>query len=566
MTDEEERRRLEKERAERRRRITALLEDARLALKDRRIDDATRNLVLGREIDATVPELSELAERILQAQEAAPAKPAVRAVPSLSVRTEDGRVLRFSQPFQIGRDRDCGVRIENVQVSRHHARVAFEDGRWRLRDLKSGNGIFVDGRRVESASIDSRLTIHLGADGPRVVMDVETRALPKPPPPIPAPSASETVLLSSYAERYFGAKGSTPNEDEESVGGRTLMIRKAFHRVQRKQRRIYGAILAIAALVALIAAAYAYYGHRQLRQQEALAQDLFYSMKLQDVAIANVERGLLASGKPQDQDQVQRYLARRREMENSYDRYVSGLKLYDHPLTAQEQLILRVTRLFGECELAAPPEYLAEVASYIRKWQSTGSFAAAVNRARDKGYAKKIAAEFERQDLPAQFFYLAMQESGFNEAAVGPPTRMGFAKGMWMFIPETGRRYGLTIGPLAGIPKPDVADDRHNWEKETRAAASYIKDIYATDAQASGLLVMASYNWGEGRVIKLLRTMPANPRERNFWKLLQRYREQVPPETYNYVLSIVSAAVIGENPKLFGFGVDSPLAFDRSPG
>ena len=41
------------------------------------------------------------------------------------------------------------------------------------------------------------------------------------------------------------------------------------------------------------------------------------------------------------------------------------------------------------------------------------------------------------------------------------------------------------------------------------AAARYIKDIYATDAQASGLLVMASYNWGEQRVINLLRTMPA---------------------------------------------------------
>ena len=51
--------------------------------------------------------------------------------------------------------------------------------------------------------------------------------------------------------------------------------------------------------------------------------------------------------------------------------FLSGLKLYDHTLTAQEQLILRVTRVFGECEMAAPPEYLAEVASYIRKWQAT---------------------------------------------------------------------------------------------------------------------------------------------------------------------------------------------------
>jgi hypothetical protein len=72
---------------------------------------------------------------------------------------------------------------------------------------------------------------------------------------------------------------------------------------------------------------------------------------------------------------------------------------------------------------------------------------------------------------------------------------------------------------------------------------------------------MASYNWGEHRIINMLRTMPANPRERNFWKVLEQHRDQVPKETYDYVLSIVSAAVIGENPKLFGFGFESPLAF-----
>ena len=33
---------------------------------------------------------------------------------------------------------------------------------------------------------------------------------------------------------------------------------------------------------------------------------------------------------------------------------------------------------------------------------------------------------------------------------------------------------------------------------------------------------MASYNWGEQRVINLLRRLPANPRERNFWKLLEQ--------------------------------------------
>jgi hypothetical protein len=132
---------------------------------------------------------------------------------------------------------------------------------------------------------------------------------------------------------------------------------------------------------------------------------------------------------------------------------------------------------------------------------------------------------------------------------------------MWQFIPDTARRYGLSVGPLEGVAQPDAADDRHKWDRATVAAARYIKDIYATDAQASGLLVMASYNWGEGRVIRLIRSLSPNPRDRNFWTLLARYRNRVPKQTYDYVFNIVAAAVIGENPRLFGIQADPPLGF-----
>lgn len=70
---------------------------------------------------------------------------------------------------------------------------------------------------------------------------------------------------------------------------------------------------------------------------------------------------------------------------------------------------------------------------------------------------------------------------------------------------------------------------------------------------------MASYNWGENRVLPLIRAMPPNPRERNFWQLLAQHRQQIPQETYDYVFRIVSAAVIGENPRVFGFDFDNPL-------
>lgn len=68
---------------------------------------------------------------------------------------------------------------------------------------------------------------------------------------------------------------------------------------------------------------------------------------------------------------------------------------------------------------------------------------------------------------------------------------------------------------------------------------------------------MASYNWSESRVLEMIRSLTPNPKERNFWKLRERYSL----ETYDYVFLIVAAAVIGENPRMFGFPFDNPLGF-----
>ena len=157
-----------------------------------------------------------------------------------------------------------------------------------------------------------------------------------------------------YAEKYFGT-----TVDEDAVGGRTMMIRKAYQQVQKKQKRTYQGIVAVVTVAALAAGGYAYYGHVQLVRQQAIALDLFYTMKSLDVDIANSERRLLASGGTQGEGIVKSYLARRRQMETNYDQFISNLNPYNHTLTPQEKLILRVTRLFGECETAAPPEYLA---------------------------------------------------------------------------------------------------------------------------------------------------------------------------------------------------------------
>lgn len=453
----------------------------------------------------------------------------------------------FDKPFRIGRIDECEVCIRNEYVSRNHAEVAFENGRWVVRDLNSSNGIYIRDERVTEVAILQPTTMRLGIAGPSLAMEVEPPQTQMPKPP------SET-LMDHYASHYFGKLA-----PDEAIGEHTMVVRKAFAQVQTKQKRRYGKIIGALILLVLVIAGFAFYERQQNRKQKLLAENLFYTMKALDVDIANVERLVEGSASKKGTVEIRRYENRRKELERSYDQFLASLNTYGSKMTPQERVILRVTRIFGECELTMPKDFVHEIETYIQRWKSSGRLAAAMQTAREKGYTRKITEELLSEDLPPQFFYLALQESNFDPYISGPVTRKGIAKGMWQFIPETAVKYGLHLGPLVELRRPDPGDDRDHWDRETKAAARYLKDLYTTDAQASGLLVMACYNWGEDYVLPMVRSMPANPRERNFWRLLAKYRDRIPKETYDYVFYVASAAVIGEDPHLFGFQFDNPL-------
>ncbi len=82
----------------------------------------------------------------------------------------------------IGRHPDCGVQLESNAVSRRHARVFVQDGQYAIEDLGSGNGTFVNGQAIESATpLKSQDRIKLGPvlmrfeeGSATVVSDVET--------------------------------------------------------------------------------------------------------------------------------------------------------------------------------------------------------------------------------------------------------------------------------------------------------------------------------------------------------------------------------------------------------
>ena len=205
-----------------------------------------------------------------------------------------------------------------------------------------------------------------------------------------------------------------------------------------------------------------------------------------------------------------------------------------------------------------PRGFVDEVRKYIKLWKPA-DMQASLARANAQGLGLQVARILLQHHLPREFFYLALQESKLDPRAIGPSTRFGVPKGLWQLIPPTAEAYGLRLGALQGDRAFDPSDERHDVSKATAAAARYLEDIYTTDAQASGLLVMASYNMGETRLRGLIRSMPQSPAERNFWALLAQHRREIPTETYDYVFRVVSAAVIGANPRLFGYNVEPPL-------
>jgi pSer/pThr/pTyr-binding forkhead associated (FHA) protein len=87
-----------------------------------------------------------------KAKQAKTGKPG-KSPTQLVVRTEDGKkagtfALR-QEPLQIGRAEACHVRLEDRYSSQFHARLYPADGTWRLEDLGSTNGTYLNRQRVQ---------------------------------------------------------------------------------------------------------------------------------------------------------------------------------------------------------------------------------------------------------------------------------------------------------------------------------------------------------------------------------------------------------------------------------
>jgi membrane-bound lytic murein transglycosylase D len=478
----------------------------------------------------------------------------ITSAPPVLVRTHKGEAKltrqRFVYNFRLGRGEECDVRFSDPKVSSYHAEVFWENGKWWIRDLESRNGTFIDGTRITRLPLPARGKFELAVDGPVVELEIE-QAQPKSP----SSSRPQPAGMTQIAERYFS------HDDNAHAGEHTRLIRQAFQRERKKQGKRYRIVLGVVLVTLVGTLGMLYYQHQRIKKLEQLhdtAENVFYTAKSIEVQLAK----LLARPDLSADPQIKEMRREQQNMEARYDEFLGELGISRAKLSEQDWEIYKVARLFGECTVTMPTGFVETVKQYIALWKRSPLLMRSIARAQKNGYNVKIREVMLENGMPPQFFYLALKESNFDIDACGPETYAGIAKGIWQFIPATAYQYHLRTGPLVDVRKPDRLDERHDFEKSTVAAARYLHDLYSREAQASGLLVMACYNWQETRVRDMLNRMPENPRERNFWKLLNR--NLIPKETYDYVFYIIAAAVIGENPRLFGFDLDNPLKDERA--
>jgi hypothetical protein len=72
------------------------------------------------------------------------------------------RRLGAGQTLRIGRAEGCDLRLEHPSISREHAMLWASDEGWRLRDLDSKNGSFLDGSAVDDSPIAGDCWLRFG--------------------------------------------------------------------------------------------------------------------------------------------------------------------------------------------------------------------------------------------------------------------------------------------------------------------------------------------------------------------------------------------------------------------
>jgi serine/threonine protein kinase len=234
---------------------------------------------------------------------------------------------------------------------------------------------------------------------------------------------------------------------------------------------------------------------------------------------------------------------------------VQAFKLYTEMSEAEQVQFIasqeqRISQMMGDHRGKPNEEAVRAIKAYVdyrlkvdRQTNGAGEGSLRAVYGRAQPYVPLIARAFAARKVPVIIgIYLPVIESGYRlcfENAIG-------AKGLFQFVPETAKNYGVAREEMCDV------------EKMTPAAAHYIADRMAElgEDSESVTLVLLSYNRGAESVRDMLRQLrDTDTYERNFW-MLYAHRNELGDtfrnESAGYVPNFFAAAIIGENPQAFG--------------
>lgn len=154
-------------------------------------------------------------------------------------------------------------------------------------------------------------------------------------------------------------------------------------------------------------------------------------------------------------------------------------------------------------------------------------------------YFPLFEEELAKNNIPLEIKYLAVVESALNPRAV---SRVG-ATGLWQFMYQTGKQYGLNID--------SYVDERSEPLKASQAASVYMNNMYKIFGDWD--LVLAAYNSGPGNVAKAIRRSGG---QQNYWNI----RKNLPKETQGYLPAFLATMYIFEYHKEHGIVPNKAVA------
>jgi soluble lytic murein transglycosylase-like protein len=207
-------------------------------------------------------------------------------------------------------------------------------------------------------------------------------------------------------------------------------------------------------------------------------------------------------------------------------------------LLASAQRPTEVVRPQLDASLSSDPEFVSALRPEGKTGQNT-QLQKAVQRV--QGLRPVLEPILREEGVPQQMAAVVLVESGGQSTALSPKG----ARGLWQFMPDTARRYGLVVTA--------ALDERLDPYKSTHAAARYLRDLHTQFGNWP--LALAAYNAGEDTVQRAVERTST----RDFSSIART--GMLPRETRSYVPAVLNA--IGF---LAGNGIDLTPAMGQSAG